>query len=88
MQVRNEGAEDFLELLKEWKKLCKQYDVTNTREKHKFTSVGSRVAKSKLNHPEKDDIPSDEYEVASLSDICYGDPSKSGKRQMHFKVQI
>ena len=31
---------------------------------------------------------SDEYEVASLVDICYGDPNKNGKIGLHFKVGL
>lgn len=27
-----------------------------------------------------------EYEVANLVDICYGDPNKTGKHRLNFKV--
>ncbi|KAL7003786.1 MAD2L1-binding protein [Sarracenia purpurea var. burkii] len=79
--IRNEPAEDFLDLLKEWDKLCKRYvlsDASMTRE------TNSRVMKAaKINNK----MPTGEYEVASLVDICYGDPSETGKRGLHFQVR-
>ncbi|KAL6979944.1 DNA (cytosine-5-)-methyltransferase [Sarracenia purpurea var. burkii] len=41
----------------------------------------------KLNHPETQ-IPAGEYEVLHLVDICYGDPSKMGKRGLKFKGDV
>lgn len=32
------------------------------------------------------EVSSGEYEVSSLVDICYGDPSERGKHGLHFKV--
>ncbi|XP_043695995.1 DNA (cytosine-5)-methyltransferase CMT2-like isoform X2 [Telopea speciosissima] len=79
-QIRNESAKDFLDLLKEWEKLCKRYigDLRNTY----------RVPNSdegKVNPEDK--ISTGEYEVLRLVDICYGDPSKTGKRGLKFKVR-
>lgn len=33
-----------------------------------------------------DDVAPGEYEVSSLVDICYGDPSSTGQHGLKFKV--
>uniref|UniRef100_A0A6N2KBW1 DNA (cytosine-5-)-methyltransferase n=1 Tax=Salix viminalis TaxID=40686 RepID=A0A6N2KBW1_SALVM len=84
--VRNEAAEDFLELLKEWQKLCKRYAVNNVGRTHKSRSLASGVSKPNKNSSKDDDIAPGEYEVARLVDICYGKTDKRGKRGLKFKV--
>ncbi|KAK9928176.1 hypothetical protein M0R45_025322 [Rubus argutus] len=79
--VRNEAAEDFLELLKEWKNLCQQYEVDNVERTYPSRSKTSRVPKH------DDEIANSEYEVSRIIDICYSDPNKTGKRGIHFKVR-
>lgn len=79
--VRNESAEDFLDLLKQWENLCKTYicDI-------------ERTVKCALEEPldvsqsDKEESTG-EYEVSHLVDICYGDPDERGKRGLHFKVR-
>ncbi|XP_057541333.1 DNA (cytosine-5)-methyltransferase CMT3-like isoform X2 [Amaranthus tricolor] len=92
VQIRNEPAEEFLGLLKEWDKLCKHYvdDAQNKtfsspsiQRRSRFSSRKSMVSRNK----NKNKNSSDEYEVASLVDICYGDPNKNGKIGLHFKVR-
>lgn len=34
----------------------------------------------------KGELPTSEYEVSSLVDICYGDPTETGKRGLKFMV--
>lgn len=34
------------------------------------------------------EVPRGEYEVGGLVDICYGDPSETGKRGLKFKVLL
>ncbi|KAK2972840.1 hypothetical protein RJ640_028368 [Escallonia rubra] len=84
--VRNESAEDFLDLLKEWDKLCKRYaprDV-NTRERNsRVMRVADKDADSKTNYQN----PMGEYEVASLVDICYGITSETSTRRLKFRVR-
>ncbi|KAJ4952365.1 hypothetical protein NE237_029197 [Protea cynaroides] len=79
-QTRNESAEDFLDLLKEWEKLCERYVV----DLRKTYSV-PKVDVGKVNPEYK--IPPGEYEVLRLVDICYGDPRETGKRGLKFKVR-
>lgn len=39
------------------------------------------------NSVDADEIPTDEYEVSRLVDICFGDPNETGKRGLNFKVK-
>ena len=67
--------------MKEWDNLCRQYEVDNVKRKYSSRSETSRV-------PKHDDvIATGEYEVSRIIDICYGDPNKTGKRGIHFKVK-
>lgn len=88
VQIRNETAEEFLGLLKEWDKLCKRY-VDDTRNKSMSSPRIQRQLQSQrcINSKNKNKKSSDEYEVASLNDICYGDPNESGKHGLHFEVR-
>ncbi|KAM0895487.1 hypothetical protein ACQ4PT_023767 [Festuca glaucescens] len=76
-QVRNEKAENFLLLLKEWAVLCDKY-VHN--------DVHSDSADS-LEDEEEDDGPlgEDEYVVDKVIGICYGGTGK--ENTIYFKVQ-
>ncbi|XP_042490535.1 DNA (cytosine-5)-methyltransferase CMT2-like [Macadamia integrifolia] len=78
-QIRNESAEDFLDLLKEWEKLCKRYAV-DLRKSYRIPNEDE----GKVNPEYK--IPTGEHEVLRLVDICYGDTSETGKRGLKFKV--
>ncbi|XP_061366896.1 DNA (cytosine-5)-methyltransferase CMT2 [Gastrolobium bilobum] len=82
--VRNESAEDFLELLKEWEKLCKRYKGKDAESMLQLRSKTSATKKQVNCHAHE--IPSLELEVSRLVDICYGDPSETGKRTIYFKV--
>ncbi|XP_058768023.1 DNA (cytosine-5)-methyltransferase CMT2-like isoform X1 [Vicia villosa] len=82
--VRNESAEDFLQLLKEWEKLCKRYNVGDIERK---TPIRARSSGEKKQvNSQADDSSDDELEVSRLVDICYGDPSKTGKHSLYLKV--
>ncbi|KAK7360619.1 hypothetical protein VNO77_02626 [Canavalia gladiata] len=82
--VRNESAEDFLELLKEWEKLCKRYNVGDAERTLPLRSNSSGA--KKLVNSEAHNIPTGEFEVSRIIDICYGDPNETGKRGLHLKV--
>ncbi|GFP90714.1 DNA (cytosine-5)-methyltransferase cmt3 [Phtheirospermum japonicum] len=83
-EVRNEDAEDYFLLLKEWEKLCKEFNL-----------VGSKEGEIETNDMQSDEteiddgptVSSGEYEVEKLLAICYGDPNKLKKRGLHFKVR-
>uniref|UniRef100_A0A2N9FEZ0 Cytosine-specific methyltransferase n=1 Tax=Fagus sylvatica TaxID=28930 RepID=A0A2N9FEZ0_FAGSY len=84
--VRNETAENFLELLKEWEKLCKHYKVSDVGTTHQSRAKTLRSHKCDEKSVSDDEVPSGEFEVSRLVDICYGEPNKKGKRGLHFKV--
>ncbi|XP_006282433.2 DNA (cytosine-5)-methyltransferase CMT2 isoform X1 [Capsella rubella] len=86
-QVRNDAAGDFLLLLKEWDRLCKRYVFNNNNQRtDTLRSVNSTKEKSKSSSSGDDDSDTEEYEVEKLVDICYGDPDKTGKSGLKFKV--
>ncbi|XP_028078261.1 DNA (cytosine-5)-methyltransferase 1-like [Camellia sinensis] len=85
-EVRNEAAEDFLSLLKEWEKLCKEFQLLGSHQ--------SEDSNSEQNSLDSDDdvddgstVPSGEFEVGKLLAICYGDPNSVNKHGLHFKVR-
>lgn len=92
MQVRNEAAEDFLSLLKEWEKLCKDFGLVGSQ---RAEDSGSKSEESDSEEIEEDRDPNDgEFEVAKLIAVCYGDPNKPKTKKpaknltkkLHFKV--
>ncbi|KAL3630783.1 hypothetical protein CASFOL_023767 [Castilleja foliolosa] len=83
-QVRNESADDFLDLLKEWDSICRKYG--------RHVAPGEKKLRSRINREEgkqskRDLKKSGEYEVEKLVDICYGDLTDTGKRGLKFKVR-
>ncbi|PIA25868.1 hypothetical protein AQUCO_10500006v1 [Aquilegia coerulea] len=84
-QIRNESAEDFLDLLKEWEKLCKRHGDGSGEKRRSLNLRAGRVGDSKVDA--HNEIPSGEYEVSSIIDICYGDPTETGMRGLRFKVR-
>ena len=81
--MRNESAEEFLELLKEWEKLCRRYKVNDADRRHQLRSKNSEGEEKQM---DCDDSPDDEFEVSKLVDISYGDHSGTGKHGLYFKV--
>ncbi|XP_073120851.1 DNA (cytosine-5)-methyltransferase 1-like [Henckelia pumila] len=84
-QVRNESADNFLELLRRWEQLCKLYvcDIERTL-KYELDELGEAEGNWRQCDEE---VSSKEYEVSDLVDICYGDPSENGKCGIHLKVR-
>ncbi|CAI9762558.1 unnamed protein product [Fraxinus pennsylvanica] len=86
-QVRNESANDFLELLRSWEKLCKSY-VCDLDRTHEFgLEDDCEESDGNINSQLDEEVSSEEYEVSCLVDICYGDHGERGKRGIHFKVR-
>ncbi|XVF52094.1 hypothetical protein PTKIN_Ptkin04bG0237300 [Pterospermum kingtungense] len=65
--ARNEGAADFLQLLKEWDKLCKRYAVDNVEKRYPSRSATSQAARSDANSPKDADVPPGEKTYPSRS---------------------
>uniref|UniRef100_J3M520 DNA (cytosine-5-)-methyltransferase n=2 Tax=Oryza brachyantha TaxID=4533 RepID=J3M520_ORYBR len=81
-RVRNETVDDFLELLKEWEKLCKTY-VKHSNAKARVDST----IETNDETPDCSTVPPDEFEVWKIVDICFGDPNKVRKHGLYFKVR-
>ncbi|XP_017236074.1 DNA (cytosine-5)-methyltransferase CMT3 [Daucus carota subsp. sativus] len=87
-KVRNEAAEDFLCLLKEWKKLCIEFGVLGSKQNE---DESSEVISSECDEDEsncnKSSVSRGEFEVQRLLNICYGDPNKVQKPGLYFQVR-
>ncbi|KAF3444432.1 hypothetical protein FNV43_RR14124 [Rhamnella rubrinervis] len=90
-EVRNEAADDYLSLLKEWQKLCVYFDLI----RHEGVQPELDIYFDEDEEEEDDDESSNEeddsgdseiFEVEKILAICYGDPKKTGKRGLYFKV--
>lgn len=93
-QVRNEAAEDFLSLLKEWEKLCQQFSLFGS-DKELEQSLNSVSKEEEEEEEEEEDeeendkasnVSDEEFEVERLLAVCYGDPNKVKKSGVYFKV--
>ncbi|CAN6478071.1 unnamed protein product [Victoria cruziana] len=82
-QVRNETADDFLALIKDWEKLCKRYHLLGTTK----APCEEAVADDDDKDENEEKLPSGEFEVGKIVGVCYGDPSECGKRGLKFKVR-
>ncbi|KAK2973205.1 hypothetical protein RJ640_024492 [Escallonia rubra] len=85
--VRNTSVEDFLELLKRWEKLCRSHALDDYERTLQSRPEDIGESKSSANSSFDAKLPTGEYEVSCLVDICYGDPSDSGKHGLKFKVR-
>jgi DNA (cytosine-5)-methyltransferase 1 len=90
-QVRNEPAEDFLLLLKEWEKLCVYFSLGGTVD---FPQEYSSLFGNEDDASDDDDDDDDDdeeaggevFEVDKILAICYGDPKETKKRELYLKV--
>ncbi|XP_051199120.1 DNA (cytosine-5)-methyltransferase CMT1 [Lolium perenne] len=80
--VRTEKAENFLKLLQEWDKLCKEYDVRNSTCLPRISN-DDEDDENGVNEP----LSEGTFEVEKLVDICYGDPNKIETDGLWFKVR-
>ncbi|KAH7840043.1 hypothetical protein Vadar_011878 [Vaccinium darrowii] len=81
-EVRNENAEDFLSLIKEWKKLCDSFSLIGNK------ASNQEDDDSQEEQSDGDDGPDDSqvYEVEKVLAICYGKPNGSKEKGLHFKI--
>ncbi|XP_057448958.1 putative DNA (cytosine-5)-methyltransferase CMT1 [Lotus japonicus] len=89
--VRNELAEDFLNLLKAWAKLCEEFSLLGTERPDADLDVDEDDADDKVDDMtiEASEVLSDseEFEVERLLAVCYGDPNEVKKPGLYFKVR-
>ncbi|KAJ3692339.1 hypothetical protein LUZ60_012689 [Juncus effusus] len=82
-QVRNEKAENFLALLKEWEKICDEYNVRN---EHTVNAPGDGE-ETDDEDADSTPLPKGVFEVQRLLGICWGDPAKTGVEGIKFLVR-
>ncbi|OMO73118.1 hypothetical protein CCACVL1_17462 [Corchorus capsularis] len=81
-EVRNESADEFLALLKEWKGLCDSFSVS----KPEILENNPTHTEDGGNDCEEDDAEDEVYEVEKILAIRYSHPD-TGKTGLHFKVR-
>lgn len=93
-QVRNETAEDFLMLLKEWEKLCIRFSLVKNDdpEKQQTYSFDMDDDDDEEEDDDNNDVSdnnddSEVFEVEKILEVCHGDPKEiGGQRDLYFKV--
>ncbi|RAL54713.1 hypothetical protein DM860_001841 [Cuscuta australis] len=84
-QVRNEAAQDFLCLLKEWEHLCVSCSlITSNSAPHPCLNICNEEEEEE---EETSDTDNEVYEVEQVLEVCFGDPKKTGKSGLHFKIR-
>ncbi|EPS58007.1 chromomethylase, partial [Genlisea aurea] len=89
-KVRNESAEDFLHLLEDWEKLCRsllssENDGSPVKKSRKSSENDESLASGEDSDTDAGD--SEVYEVGKIVAVSHGDPNKSGKPGLHFKIR-
>ena len=90
--MRNEAAEDFLALLKEWERLCKEFKLLGPEHSQEQESCMESVEaegdekEDSQSDSEDGSIPDEEFEVQELLAVCHGDPNEVNKPGLYFKV--
>ncbi|KAI9195148.1 hypothetical protein LWI28_012209 [Acer negundo] len=92
--VRNESAEDFLSLLREWEKLCVSLSLIKNRDSQQepdyFGLANDGEEEDDDDNDDGDDSgvkDSEVFEVEKILGICFGDPNKSGESGLYLKVR-
>lgn len=88
--MRNEPAEDFLNLLKAWHKLCEEFKLLGS-ERSEFDlemneDDDNDEGEGMKNEASDNPSDSEEFEVEKFLGVCYGDPNKVKKSGVYFKV--
>ncbi|KAL4584452.1 hypothetical protein LXL04_009054 [Taraxacum kok-saghyz] len=85
--VRNESAEDFLQLLKEWEKLCQSYSLIGGGDSQP-KEPATIEEDEEVEEEDDNDVDNVEiFEVDQILSICYGDPKEIKKRDLYLKVR-
>ncbi|XP_027362707.1 DNA (cytosine-5)-methyltransferase CMT3 [Abrus precatorius] len=86
-QVRNEPAEDFLNLIKAWAKLCEEFSLLGSERSDSDFDVDEDDVDNVNNEVSVNQSDSGEFEVEKLLAVCYGDPNNVNKPGLYFKVR-
>ncbi|KAG5067697.1 hypothetical protein JHK85_000074 [Glycine max] len=93
-EVRNESAENFLSLLKEWQELCSYFSLVEKKVSHeKYVNLFSEddddtSSNEEVNSEDDNELNEDDeiFEVSEILAVCYGDPNKKKEQGLYFKV--
>ncbi|KAM0058993.1 putative DNA (cytosine-5-)-methyltransferase [Helianthus debilis subsp. tardiflorus] len=87
-EVRNETADDFLLLLKEWEKLCQSFSLVAGGDPMSVEKEETENAEDDGDDEDDDDDLGEEvFEVEKILSICYGDPKEIKKRGLYLKIR-
>ena len=86
--MRNETAEDFLSLLKEWFKLCEKFVLNGTENIDSELNAGEEAGEEPDDEAMDSSSDSEVFEVERLLSVCYGDPNEDEKLGLYFKVRF
>ncbi|XP_004513047.1 DNA (cytosine-5)-methyltransferase CMT3 isoform X2 [Cicer arietinum] len=86
-EVRNETAENFLSLLKEWEKLCSYFSLVQNKVPHKeyVDLFNAEEEEDDDTGGEEDNNDEEVFEVSEVLAVRYGDPKKN-KPGLYLKV--
>ncbi|KAG7023880.1 DNA (cytosine-5)-methyltransferase CMT3, partial [Cucurbita argyrosperma subsp. argyrosperma] len=89
-EVRNEMAEDFLSLLKEWEVLCKYFSLIKSEgPQQKYVDLfANEEEEEDEGEDEKTEDDEEVFEVEKILAICYGDPNGTKKRGFNCKEKL
>jgi DNA (cytosine-5)-methyltransferase 1 len=94
-QVRNETAENFLSLLKEWARLCEEFVLHGSESSYSDMNDGEEAGQEANDEVVDDSSDSEVFEVEKLLAVCYGNPNKAKKKAnkdeklgLYFKVSL
>ncbi|XWS47723.1 hypothetical protein CRYUN_Cryun13aG0009100 [Craigia yunnanensis] len=85
--VRNEAAEDFLALLKEWERLCVSFSLSKSKNLDKQSSSPLEDDGDTEDDNEEVDTDDEVFEVERILAICFGDPKEKGESGLYFQVR-
>ncbi|XP_076930396.1 DNA (cytosine-5)-methyltransferase CMT3-like [Bidens hawaiensis] len=87
-EVRNETAEDFLSLLKEWERLCESYSLIGGGDPMNVVKDETEIAEDDDDEDDgDDDLGGEVFEVDKILSICYGDPKSIKQRGLYLKIR-
>ncbi|KAE9596552.1 putative DNA (cytosine-5-)-methyltransferase [Lupinus albus] len=90
-QVRNEAAENFLNLLKAWHKLCGDFKLLGSERSDSDLDMNEDELHDEVedmkNEASENQSDSEEFEVGKLLAVCHGGPNDVKKPGQYFKVR-
>ncbi|XVF11311.1 hypothetical protein REPUB_Repub08aG0016200 [Reevesia pubescens] len=91
--VRNESAENFLALLREWERLCVSFSLLKSEKVEKYSfdfrmeDDGTDEANDGADEGDGNDDKGEVFEVEKILAIRFGDPEDEEKRGLYFQVR-